>query len=344
MKGLLPRIMVIIAVLALTLGLALGCATAPKATTPEEFYKGKTITWVAPGSAGSGSDLRARALAPFVAKEIGATIKVENLSADEGLNWVYNEGQKDGLTFANNSINAIVTNDILKAPGTQWEAEKFRYLADISPSTYVMQTTPKRALKTLEALRQTKGLKAGASSAKGALAIGGAVSFELLGLDGKVVTGYKSRQDVTMAVARGEVDILVTSDASAAQDEADGNVINVVVMSQERSRAVPAVPTLSEFGVKVPQELEPARQYVSDGGNAALVPPGVPDDRVEYLRKVLQKLADNQDLQKEMTRVNGVWSPFIPGKKVQENIDSIKANKGLADQLDQIFEKRKSVQ
>ncbi|MBI2955230.1 MAG: hypothetical protein HYY30_13025 [Chloroflexi bacterium] len=325
-----------IGILVLALGLAAACAQAPQAAAPQDFYRGKTFTWVVPSEAGSGTDSITRVVAPYLAKEIGATVKVENQGTDEGVNYVYTEAKRDGLTMVVKSSGAFVGNDILKAPGTLYEIDKFNMVVDLHPTVVLFVTSPKSPYKTLDALRQAKGLKGGASSAKGSLAIGGAVMLEILGLDGKVISGYKSSKDVTLALARGEVDFLVTSDNGAGKDEDDGLAVSFMTVSPERSRVVPNTPTMFELGVKVSQELEAAHKFISMLGYATALPPDVPNDRIEFMRQAFVKIGDDKALQNDLAKVAEIWVPFTPGKQLQETIAAVKANKSLASQLDAI--------
>ncbi|MCL5959231.1 MAG: tripartite tricarboxylate transporter substrate-binding protein [Chloroflexi bacterium] len=335
-----------VALLSLSLVTAMACSsTSSKGGSAADFYKGKTIRFIVSSDAGGGTDLAARNIAPFLGKETGANVKVENQGTDEGTNYVYNQAPKDGTVVVIKSTNAVVGNDILKAPGTLYEADKYLYVADVNPSAKVMQISPKLPYKTLDDFRKAKGLKGGGTTAKGALALSAAVTFEVLGLDGKVITGFKGKKNLTLALARGEVDFMVTNDDGATKDEEDGYVKNFVTISAKRSAIAKDTPTIFEMGVKVPKELEAAHKYVSSGGTAVALPPGVPQDRVEFLRAAFMKVSDNKDFQEETKKLNnGVARAFSPGKELQDEVATIKANKDLASQLDTIFDKYKGVQ
>lgn len=334
----------IVVVLAISLGLGLSCVQAPKGTRPEEFYPGKTITWVASDAVGSNTDLLARAIAPFMANVTGARVKVENTDNQVGLNYAYTEAKADGLTLVSNPADGIAANDILKGPGVLYETEKFNYLANLSPSSKALQISPKLTYKTLEALRQARDLKGAGTTAKGLLTVSAAVMFEILGFNGQVITGFKTKKDTVMAVARGEVDLIVTSDTGAARDANDGYVVNVLTIGEKRSPAIPDVPSMIELGVEVPRELEGPLGFLSAGGTAAALPPGVPSDRVEYLRQVFDKLNNNQELQKEIESIGTIWRSFVAGKELQKQMVALKADKGLAAQLDDILAKYKAGQ
>ena len=295
------------------------------------------------GDAGSPGDLITRIIAPFLAKDIGAKVKVENKKTDEGVNYLYNQGSREGLTLCTNTSAAIIGNEILKAPGMQYETNKLNFVADVYPTLKMFQISPKLPYKTLDTLRKAKGLRAGATSAKGAIAVSNAAVLELLGLDGKVITGFNGKKELTLAIARGEIDLMVTSDNGAMKDEKDGYVVNLFVVGDKRSVAVPHVPALSELGVKIPKEMVAVYKFVTSGGTAVALPPGVLQERVEYLRKEFQALSNNKDLQRELERMTGDRRPFVSGKELQEEMAEIKSDKELANKLDTIFKKYTAV-
>jgi tripartite-type tricarboxylate transporter receptor subunit TctC len=342
MKRMMNRI-VIIGCLVVFWGLMAGSKDVSGAEAPADFFRGKTIVWIFSGDAGSPGDLITRIIAPFLGKDIGAKVKVENKKTDEGVNYLYNQASRDGLTLCTKTSDAIIGNEILKAPGVQYETDKFNFVSDVYPAIKMFQISPKLPIKTLDALRKMKGLKAGATSAKGSLAVSSAVMLELLGLDGKVITGFKGKKELTLAIARGEIDFMVTSDNAAMKDEKDGYVVNLFAVGDKRSIAVPHAPALAELGVKVSKEMASVHKFVISGGTAVALPPGVPRERVEYLRKEFQALSNNKELQKELERLTGDQRPFVSGQELQEEMAEIKSDKELANKLDTIFKKYTAV-
>ena len=342
MKSMMKR-MVIVGCLVVILGFTTGSRDVFGAESPAEFFKGKTITWIFSGDAGSPGELISRTIAPFLGKEIGAKVRIEDKGTDEGVNYTYNQGSKDGLTLCTKTSDAIIGNDILKAPGVQFEADKFNFVADVYPAIKMFQVSPKLPYKTVDSLRKAKGLRAGGTSAKGSIAISDAVMLEILGLDGKIITGFKGKKDLTLAIARGEIDFMVTSDNMAYRDEKDGYVVNLFAVGKKRSIAVPNVPSFADLGLKVPKAMEAANKFVISGGTAVVLPPGVPHDRVEYLRKVFQTLSNNKELQKAIEKLTGDQRPFTPGHELQEDMVEMKADKDLANKLDTIFKKYTAV-
>ena len=328
----------ITAFLLVFLGLMIGNAGSARAETAEEFYRGKTLTIVT-NEPGGPPDLMARTVAPFLGKEIGAKVKIENRKTDEVMNYVYGQGAHGSLFLGIVTNDSVIGNDILKAPGVRYETEKFNFVADLYPAARLFQLSPKLPYRTLDALRKAKGLRGGGTSAKGAIAVSTAVMFEILGLDGKIITGFEGKKALTLAMARGEIDCMSTSDSTAVRDEKDGYVVNFMATGFKRSAVVPHVPTISELGVKIPKEMAAVHGFAIAGGTTVALPPGVPAERVEYLRKAFQDLNHIKDLQKGMEKLTNNWTPFVPGQELQQEMAAMKADKDAAAKLDAIFKK-----
>ncbi|MFB3885851.1 MAG: Bug family tripartite tricarboxylate transporter substrate binding protein [Thermodesulfobacteriota bacterium] len=306
-------------------------------TSAEQFYRGKTINWVVSAEPGGGTDLVTRLLVPHLARETGAKVFVKNMTGGsmEGNNWVYNEAKRDGLTLLTEGTMPLLLNDLLKLPGTRYQTSKFLYLSSVDSTMSVLAISPKCPYKTLDALRKAKGLKVGASSAGGHIAILGTLCLDILGLDGKVITGYSGSKSVLLAVAQGEMDIVSTSDVVISRAEKQGDVTALFLVGAQKSPLYPKLPTLPELGVNIPKEYN----IVLTNSKSIVFPPGVPEDRVTYLRKIFKKLGDVKEVQTDMTRYAGVWYPFTPGEEAQEDVVQFMSNKALGDRLSAMLKK-----
>lgn len=310
-----------------------------------QFYRGKYITWVVSSEPGTSTDLVARILAPYLARETGAKVVVKNITGGsmEGDNRVYNEVNRDGLTILVEGTLPLLLNDLLKAPGAQYTTEKFNFLTGVDPTGTIFAVSPKSPYRTLDALRKAKGLKAGASTMKGYMAVADAVMLNVLGLDGKVITGYKGMSAVTVAVAQGEVDMVASTEKTLSRMAEQGYVVPLFIVSDAKSPRLPNLPTIREFGANIPNELADACKILMEDSWSISMPPDVPAERIEYIRKVFKKMSDMKEVQNDMTKWSGIWRPFIPGQKMQEEIARIKANKRLAEQLGSILMKYSAV-
>jgi tripartite-type tricarboxylate transporter receptor subunit TctC len=309
----------------------------------QQFYRGKNLTWISSTAPGQGGDMMTRVMVPYLSKEIGATVRYQNMGTEEGVNWAYTKGSKDGLTMVSKLSNAVIANDLLKAPGVQYEADKYLYISDLDPGAFVFAVSSKSKYRTLEDLRRAKGFKAGATSLKGALATAAAVSLEIIGMDGKVITGYKGSGDVWTAVMRGEVDAIVIRGGSIANEVKNGDLIPLFALPDEGSEVFKNLPSVRAFGAKVPKDLEDVRDFVGSAGTMLAMPPGVPQDRVEYMRKVFEKLNRNEELREKLTKFRGAEADFLSGKQLQEYMVRLKSNKALAAQLEALVAKYTAV-
>ncbi len=339
-SAILKKWMTGIFVLNLVLGLTTAYTPEARAESPEQFYKGKTITWVvSSGRAGDTTDFISRLAAPYLAEFTGAKVKVENMGSSKGINHVYTSTRPDGLTLVTKATAAALANYVLKAPGVRYDIEKYNYIADILPDIGVLVLSPRSPYKNLKALRQATGLKAAATSVKGRGATGAAVMFEILGLKGKVITGYRGKKSATLAVARGETDLSYGSDATASRMKKSGNGVPFVIAADHRSPLLPDVPTVAELGVKVPNDLKDALNFVGRSGKMVATGPGVPQDRVAYLRQIFDKIGKVKKFQKDVTNWSGAWNDFIPGEKLQNYMIKMNANQSLATQISGILSK-----
>src|SRR3954469_839578 len=87
--------------LAFTLGLATLASSAVAQDSEQAFFAGKTVRFVVGFGPGGGYDAYARMLAPYLSKNLGATVIVENRPGAGGLvalNGVY-MAPPDGLTI-----------------------------------------------------------------------------------------------------------------------------------------------------------------------------------------------------------------------------------------------------
>jgi tripartite-type tricarboxylate transporter receptor subunit TctC len=306
---------------------------------PEQFYRGKTLTWISSTAPGQGGDMMTRVMVPYLAKETGAVIRYENMGTEEGVNWVYTRGPKDGLTMVSKNSNAVIANDILKAPGVRYESEKYLYITDLDPGAFVLAVSPKSKYRTLDDFRRVKALKGGGTSLKGALATAAAVTLELLEVDGKVVTGYKGSPDVWTAVMRSEIDFVVIRGSSITNEVKNGDLLPLFALPDEGSEVFKKIPSIRAFGVNVPKQLEDARDFVGSAGTIVAMPPGVPQDRVDYMRNVFQRLDNNEELRPALTKLRGVETDFVNGRKVQDYVSRLKSNKALSVQLEALLTK-----
>jgi tripartite-type tricarboxylate transporter receptor subunit TctC len=323
----------------LTVCLIAGAIRESKAESPEAFYKGKTITWIVSSGAGSATDLLSRIAANFLVKEIGVKVKVENMGRNKGLNYAFTRSKGDGLTLASKSATPLLMNDLTNAPGIKYKCTEFNYIANMAKSSVFLFVKAGSPYTSIEALRKAKGFKAGGTSARGNMVAAASFVFEVLGVDGKVIPGYKNVPALFLALGQDEVNSIVIQLAPGLKRVQAGSITPLFIVGKEKSSELPDIQTLEEFGISVPEKWDAVRSLVSISGQAVVTTPGVPADRVQFLRKTFSKIGENKALQEEMEKVVRYWTPFEPGEKMQANVAKMMSNTALGEQLEKLVEK-----
>jgi tripartite-type tricarboxylate transporter receptor subunit TctC len=133
------------------------------------FYQGKTITIVVSTDAGGSSDVRVKALAPYLQKYIpgNPTIVTEYMPGGGGrkaANHVYRSVRPDGLTIGSMSTT-LVAAAILGEAGVLYDIDKFIYLGAPDSSTqHVFLTRKEIGLSNIDKLRAATGIRIGAQA------------------------------------------------------------------------------------------------------------------------------------------------------------------------------------
>ncbi len=175
------------------------------------FYKGKTITLIAPDSPGGGFDTNARIIAPFMATYLGATINVTN---DPPANTVAGQdlmeaSKPDGLTLGMINPGADIENIVTGLPGLNFNPQKVQFLGGTATgagSAFECNTPNPSGIKTFaDAVHATA-----ASPVTEVIVSSGAQTLSLdlidtaFDLKSKVIGGYVSTSAEVAGQERGD--------------------------------------------------------------------------------------------------------------------------------------------
>src|ERR687889_1875359 len=275
--------------LVLTAGLA--AAHAEGAAT---FFKGKTVRFVVGLGVGGGFDAYARMIAPYLGRELNATVIVENQPGAGGLlalNQIY-AAAPDGLRLMIVNGTPAALGQLLGQENLRYDLTKLEHLGVISAYPWVWLAGPKTEIRTVaDAMKPGVKIRWGGTGPSDGPADGAAVTCEALHLDCSIILGYKSSGDIALALERGEVDGLYVSDSSGANFSKSGQARPVASMGRTRSALLPDVPTVFEQ-VKLSPEQEwwlDFRANLNDLGRILATTPGVPAERLEFLRAAVKR-------------------------------------------------------
>ena len=297
----------------------------------QEFYAGKTIKIVVGSSTGGGYDSYARLLSRHMSKYIPGqpTMVVVNMPGADGIiaaNHLYNLADKDGTVFG--TFNRyVVLLSLLGSKQARFDPAKFGWIgttASYNDNAYLLvirSALPHRSIADLRNPQMPLHLGNSGTDVP-------AILKEALGLNFKLVAGYKGSDDLEIAFERGEVDAHTsgwTSIQSRHEDWLQKGFIRPMIQFGriDRLPALPDVPTARELTTNAEDRaliefaelpLLIARPFAA--------PPGVPPDRLEALRTAFTKVMSDPQYIAEGTKQKLELTP-MDGASVSKLVDAI---------------------
>jgi tripartite-type tricarboxylate transporter receptor subunit TctC len=263
------------------------------------FYKGKNITFITPGSPGGGYDTYMREIIPHLEKKTGATVVPINEPGGGHLlavNKTYS-AKPDGLTILLNDGEASLLGVVLDVPGARYDLSKMNWISRINAEKRLILFTKSSPYKTIkEAVGGKTVIKFGTTGKTDATGLATTMASYALGLNTSVVTGYKGSREFVRAAVQGEVGAISLSESSALRFSKGGRLIPAATLAHERSALFPKVPTVFEQ-LKISKDKAwylDFHESFAEIGRSLLTGPGVPADRVAFLRKVFEEILNDK--------------------------------------------------
>lgn len=286
----------------LVAGLWLSAAGAPGANAAD-FYQGKQIRLILGFPAGNDYDLGARLLSKYLVKYIPGqpTIIPQNLpqaASVAAANYLYAQAPRDGTVLGSFSRN-IVNDALTGQPNVDLDPRKFAWLGATSRPARVCARWFTAPVKTPADLF-TQEFIVGAAGATSSLAILPTVLNKVLGTKFRIVEGYQGMGDAMLAMQRGETQGMCASYAQfriADQLIRDGKVTFLLRAEQAPIPEIPDVPSIFDYART--DEQRELMQFVfssTEFGRPYVFPPGVPQDRVDIMRKAIAEAARDPGL------------------------------------------------
>jgi tripartite-type tricarboxylate transporter receptor subunit TctC len=303
------RLVVLLAVVALTPSACTG-GGAVQTTTGEDQqanFEGETIHFVVSFAPGGGYDTIARAIAPHLEKELGATVVVENEDGAGGLlaaSQIYS-AEPDGLTIGFFAGQGIAGAALAEAEGVRFDLEKFSYVTRLSAEQRVMVASPESQYKTIEDIRRGQRVQFASAGTGAADNIDANVLYPVLGIDGRIVTGYEGSEETELAITSGDVDIGSGSIPSRMAGIKSGDFRPVLIIGDEQSQAMPDVPLLTDLDLDPRNEaLAQAHLNLQNMGRMVWAPPGVPEERLSALEDAFKAASQKPEFLEKMRKAD----------------------------------------
>jgi tripartite-type tricarboxylate transporter receptor subunit TctC len=290
------------AVAALALLATAGIAHAQERTgDARAFYAQKTVKFIVGYGPGGGYDIYARMLQPSLAKELGATVIVENqpgAGSLTALNQLY-ASEPNGLQIMIVNGTAAGSAQLIDQSAVRYDLAKMGHLGLISAQPWIWLAAPNAPYNNLaEALAHKTRIRWAATGLIDSMSDGASIMCEALKLDCQIIMGYKGSSDAALSVFRGETDSIYISDTSGNNYIKAGQAKPIVTMSREKSRFFPTLPTIFE-SMKLTSEQEEwfaLRATLDALGRILVTAPNVPADRLAFLQESVKNILNDPAL------------------------------------------------
>jgi tripartite-type tricarboxylate transporter receptor subunit TctC len=297
-----------------------------QAESVADFYKGKTVRIIVGVGVGSGYDINARALARYLGAHIpgNPTVIVQNQPGAGSVtmtNALYNNGPFDG-TAIGATFNGLPTTPLLQpSAAVRFEATKLNWVGSTnreSQAMYVWHTAPQHSIADLYKVETVIGAQAPGSTQYDYPAL----ARSLFGMKFKIITGYEATPKIHLAMERGEVHGTwanwSTLKAIASDWLRDKKIRILAQWNLHKHPEMPDVPMFLDVAKtdadKQALDLALARL---EFGRPFFLPPNVPADRVEAIRRAFDATMKDKNFLADATKLKIEVDP-LSGEQVAD--------------------------
>ena len=313
----------------------LAAAAIPaQAQTPEQFFKGKTLTFYVGLSPGGGYDQNARLVARYFGKYVpgNPTVVVKNMPGGGGLvmtNYVANVADPDGLHIGAPQRGIPFEPLLGDASHAKYDPLKLQWIGSANADTSVAVVSKRAGVKTWQDLKNKEVIVAGTGVGTESVTVP-YILRNILGFKYKVIAGYPGGSEMNLAMQRGEVDgrgtFSWTSLKPHKKDWVDsGDIIILYQQGLRKHPDIPDVPLVTDLAENDTQRQVLALQFAAfELGRPYFVHEKVPADRVQALRRAFDATMKDKDLLADAEK-QGLEANPATGEEMQEMLKKIYA-------------------
>lgn len=178
-------------------------------TTPAEFYQGKQVRLIIGVGPGETYDIYARLLARHMPRHLPGhpTIIPQNQVGAGGLtaiNSLYNRAPRDGTVFATGN-RFLPMMPLLSMDGALFDPLELTYIGSMNRETGICLATKVAGFHTVDDIKKRE-IIVGTVGAGAELTHFTSTLRQLLGLKMKLIAGYRTSNDINIAMDQGELD------------------------------------------------------------------------------------------------------------------------------------------
>ena len=283
-----------------------------------DFYRGRSISLVIGFGAGGGYDAYARLLARHIGRHIpgNPSLVAQNIQGAGGLKatqFLYDVAPRDGTVIGTVARGQPLAPLLLG--NTSFDATRFTWIGSVTDeaslclSGFTSKARTWRDLMTAETLFAGEGQ--GADPDMFATALN-----RVFGAKIKLITGFHSTREMTLAMQRGEVEgicgVSATTLLGQYADWIAGKQVNLLAqMALRKDDRFPDVPLITELAQNEEQR-QIIRLIVAGQAIARpfFGPPGIPADRKQALRAAFDRTMQDPEFRAEAQRAKMDVNPM----------------------------------
>ena len=233
----------------------LTCGALAPSAFAQTPYPNRQLQLIVPFPAGGPTDIVARLYAQKLSKLTGQPVVVENVSGAAGIIGTQNaaRAEPNGYTILFSTASTGVINQVIMKNLPYDFQKDFLMIALIANAPHLLVVNANLPIKNLADLialaKQNPGKLSFASAGAGSIVqMGGELFKYQSGIDILHVP-YKGGAPATMAVLKGEVDLIVNDLSTFKAQIEDGKLRALAVAHTSRLKPLPQVPTFIELGM-----------------------------------------------------------------------------------------------
>ena len=274
----------------------------------DDAFPSRPITLIVPFSVGGGTDQFARAIASIWPDYSDVSLRIQNLPGAGGTDGIRESltADPDGYTLSFGSGSTHLVAPLLADLG--FDIDDFEPVASVSDAPMVIITREDSPWQSIEDLvdymrDNPNEVTYATSGPQGSGHIAGEMLSNELGFEW-VHVPFDGVSDAAAQVMGGHVDVGIVTPGVIDQ------TMNLATTSSQTLPDYPEIPTMIDSGYDF--------EYVT--WRALFVPAGTPDDRVEYLADVFDRLGASDEYGVLAEGIDAVPPTVLTGDELQDRI------------------------
>lgn len=291
----------------LTALLTLACSSHAQSA-----YPNRPMKLIVPFAPGGSTDLAARLVAEFAARELGQPIVVENKAGAGGSLGMESvaKAQPDGYTIGMATISTHASNPAIFGNKVKYDPLKdFAPVTNVATVPSVFTVHPKNLATSMQQFIALAKVKPGhysfASPGAGSAGHANIEHFAYLAKIQLLHVPYKGAGPALNDAVGGQVDAISDNLPSIIDHIKGGRLRALAVMADKRSPALPDVPTYAELGFP---------QMGGGGWYGVVAPAHTPPAIIAKLNQAIHKAMKHPDFVRKMDQSGATLIPGTPAE------------------------------